>query len=175
MNSMRLLKHLLLPLVAAGIFVFAAAPAFGDDAKAPGDVIATLQQAGKFGTFLKAVNAAGLTRALKKGTYTVFAPTDDAFAKLAPGTLDDLMKTENKAKLVRLVQYHIVPRELPSSTFAKTSSPTHTVETLAKMTITFSSDNSGAMVNGARIEETDLKASNGVIHTIDTVLTPPQQ
>lgn len=175
MNSMKLLKHLLLPLMAAGTILLAAGPAVADDAKAPDNIVAVLQQAGKFGTFLKAVNAAGLTQTLKKDTCTVFAPTDDAFAKMAPGALDDLLKRENKAKLVRLVQYHIVPRELPSSAFAKTSSPTHSVATLAKMTLTFSSDNNGAMVNGAKIEETDMKASNGLIHTIDTVLTPPQQ
>lgn len=155
---------------------FFATPAFADEApQAPGNLITVAQQAGRFSTFLKAVDAAGLTKKLETGRYTVFAPTDDAFAKLAPGTLDDLMKPENKAKLVSLVEYHIVPRLLPASMFSKTGSTMHEVRTLDKRKLTFRSDNAGVTVNAAKVEDVDIKASNGMIHAIDTVLTPPSR
>lgn len=158
------------------VLAFFTAPVFGaDTAQAPGDLVAVAQQAGRFNTFLKAVDAAGFTEKLKTGKYTVFAPTDDAFAKLAPGTLDDLMKPENKEKLVSLVEYHIVPRMLPASMFSRKSSATHNVETLDKRKLTFRSDNAGVTVDNAKVEEADIKASNGVIHAIDTVLTPPSR
>lgn len=158
------------------VLAFFAAPALGDNAsQAPSDIVAVAQQAGRFSTFLKAVDAAGLTGKLKTEKYTVFAPTDEAFAKLAPGTLDDLMKPENKAKLVSLVEYHIVPRMLPASMFSKTSSTTHDVGTLDNRKLTFRSDNAGVTVDNAKVEEADIKASNGVIHAIDTVLSPPSR
>lgn len=175
MNNLRLLKGLL-SMAAIGTLLlgFGTAPAFGDDAKAPGNIITMAQQAGRFTTFLKVVKAAGLTRKLQSGEFTVFAPTDDAFAKMAPGALDDLMKPANKAQLTSLVEYHIVPRLLPASMFTKTSSQTHSASTLANRDLTFSSDNAGGvMVNGAKVEEADIKASNGLIHAIDAVLTPP--
>lgn len=168
--------HRLLTLVAISALAlsFTAGTAYAaDTSKAPGDIITTAQQAGKFTTFLRLVSSAGLAKTLKKGDYTVFAPTDDAFAKLAPGTVDDLLKPENKAKLTLLLQYHIVPRILPSSMFAKTSSTTHNVDTLANKQLTFRSDNNGVTVNEAKVEETDIQATNGVIHAIDTVLTLP--
>ncbi len=166
----------LLSLFAMGLaLTFMAGPAFSEGTKAPSDIITVAQQAGKFTTFLKVVDTAGLTKKLESGRYTVLAPTDDAFAKMAPGALDDLLKPENKAKLVELVEYHIVPRNLPASMFAKTSSTTHEAETLAHKRVTFRSDNSNVMVNDSKVEEVDYKASNGIIHAIDAVLTPPEK
>lgn len=164
-----------LSLVAAGLmFASLVMPVFAaDPPTATGDIVAVAQQAGRFNTFLKLVDAAGLTKTLQKGEYTVFAPTDDAFGKLAAGTVDNWLKPANKAELVALVKYHVVERSLPASMFAKTVSTTHEVNTLDKRRLAFTQDTTGVTVNGsAKVEEADIKASNGVIHAIDTVLTP---
>ncbi|HSN17353.1 MAG TPA: fasciclin domain-containing protein [Gammaproteobacteria bacterium] len=166
-----------LAIVAALLTIVFLMPAMADEAATkPANVMATLQQSGKFTTFVRLVNAAGMARSLRSGDYTVFAPTDDAFAKLPAGTVDNWLKPANKAELVSLVKYHIVPRSLPSSMFSKTVSPMHDAETMDQRHLAFTQDTQGITVNGtAKVVEADIKASNGVIHAIDTVLTPPSR
>lgn len=173
MFSTRRLRY---PLALAAIGLMSVTvPAFAAHSPQTTDNIVTVaQQNGRFSTFLKLVDAAGLTQTLQQGDYTVFAPTDDAFDKLDPGTVDDLLKPDNKADLVALVKYHIVPRSLPASMFTKTVSTTHEVNTLDKRNLRFTQDTTEVTVNGnSKVEEADIKASNGIIHAIDTVLTPP--
>lgn len=141
----------------------AAAPA------APGDVVAVAIGAGSFKTLVAAIQAADLVDALQaEGPFTVFAPTDAAFAALPAGTLDDLLKPENKAKLQAILLYHVVPGKVMS----KDLKGTVNAETLqgGKVKIVVAE---GVTVNGATVVTADVAASNGVIHVIDAVLLPP--
>jgi uncharacterized surface protein with fasciclin (FAS1) repeats len=116
-----------------------------------------------------AVQAAGLVDTLKgTGPFTVFAPTDEAFAKLPAGTVDDLLKPENKDKLVAVLTYHVVPGKVMSTDLSE-GLKAATVNG-AEVTITL---DGGANVNGAVISTADIEASNGVIHVIDSVILPP--
>jgi len=124
--------------------------------------------AGHFNTLVAAVKAAGLVDTLKgPGPFTVFAPTDEAFAKLPPGTVENLLKPENKEKLQKILTYHVVAGNVMAKDVVKLQSAT-TVEG-GSLTIKVSD---GVMVNNAHVIETDIAASNGVIHVIDTVLLP---
>jgi uncharacterized surface protein with fasciclin (FAS1) repeats len=132
----------------------------------PKDIVDTAASAGTFKTLVQAVEAAGLAPTLKgNGPFTVFAPTDDAFAKLPKGTLESLLA--DKAKLAAVLTYHVVPGKVTSADVAKLTSAT-TVQggSLAVKA------GSGVMVNDARVVKADIGASNGVIHVIDTVLIP---
>ncbi len=131
----------------------------------PKDIVDTAVAAGQFKTLVAAVKAAGLVDALKgKGPLTVFAPNDDAFAKLPKGTVEDLLKPENRDKLTAVLTYHVVPGKI---LLGAQSPATLEGQPLAIKT-------TGAFeVNGAKVIATDVAASNGVIHVIDTVLTPP--
>lgn len=125
--------------------------------------------AGSFGTLLAAVGAGGLAETLgSKGPFTVFAPTDEAFGALPAGTIETLLKPENKQKLVDILTYHVVPGRVysPDALAAKNA------KTLQGTTVAIAATESGANVNGARLLTTDLDASNGVIHVIDRVLIP---
>jgi uncharacterized surface protein with fasciclin (FAS1) repeats len=125
--------------------------------------------AGGFTTLVAAVKAAGLVDTLKgPGPFTVFAPTDAAFAKLPPGTLDSLLKPENKAKLVSILTYHVVPGSVMAADVVKL----HTAKTVQGESITIKVKDGAVMVNNAHVTKTDIVASNGVIHVIDTVLMP---
>jgi uncharacterized surface protein with fasciclin (FAS1) repeats len=125
--------------------------------------------AGKFNTLVSAVEAAGLVDTLKgPGPFTVFAPTDEAFAQLPAGTLESLLKPENKTKLQKILTYHVVQGKVMSKDVAKLRSAT-TVEG-GKLSI--KAAKGGVMVNDARVTKTDIMASNGVIHVIDKVLLP---
>jgi len=131
---------------------------------------AVAEKAGKFGTLLAAVKAAGLAEVLSgEGPFTVFAPTDEAFAKLPKGTVEDLLKPENKAKLVAILKYHVVAGRVYSPDAVKAGK----AETLQGGSITIKVDGKNAMVNNAKLVLTDLDAGNGVIHVVDTVLLPP--
>lgn len=166
----------ILGLALLGALTAVAGSAWADAMTQPaGDVVAVVQQSSQFSTFAKLVKASGLARTLKSGQYTVFAPTDDAFAKLPAGTVDGWLKPANKEKLVSLVKYHIVARTIPSSDFAQTSSQVHNATTLDRRDITFRSDNNEVLVNDAKLLQADIKADNGLIHAIDTVLTPPSR
>lgn len=130
------------------------------------DLIATAVADGSFKTFLKAVQAAGLTDTLKgPGPFTVFAPTDHAFSKLPPGTLDALMK--DKVRLAQVLTYHMLPGETLVAQFKP--GPAKTVQ--GDM-MTLKSDNGKITVDNANVIQSDLTADNGVIQAIDTVLMP---
>ncbi len=123
----------------------------------------------KFNTLVAAVKAAGLVDALSgDGPLTVFAPTDEAFAKLPAGTVESLLKPENKDQLVAVLTYHVVKGNMTAGKVLKKSS----LSTLQGGTVKVSTDDKGAMINKSRILKTDISCSNGVIHVIDTVLLP---
>jgi uncharacterized surface protein with fasciclin (FAS1) repeats len=125
--------------------------------------------AGKFNTLVAAVKAAGLVETLKgKGPFTVFAPTDEAFAKLPAGTLESLLKPENKAKLQSILTYHVVPGRVMAADVVKLTS----AKTVEGRSVKINAAHSTVMVNNATVTKTDIAASNGVIHVIDTVILP---
>lgn len=135
------------------------------------DLITVAKAAGNFTTFLKIVDAAGLTATLQgPGTFTVFAPTDTAFSKLPAGKLDDLLKPENKAKLVALVSYHLSNTKLTAADLAKTDE-VKTIEG-TPIDIDVTPDGKVVEVDDAKVLGSDLEANNGVIHSIDAVLQP---
>ncbi|WP_395006655.1 fasciclin domain-containing protein [Cypionkella sp.] len=133
------------------------------------DIVDTAIEAGNFTTLVAAVQAAGLVDTLKgAGPFTVFAPTDAAFAALPAGTVEDLLKPENKDKLVSILTYHVVPGKVMSSALTEGM----TAATVQGGEVTFTLEG-GAKINGAPISAADIEASNGVIHVIDAVILPP--
>ena len=148
-----------------------AAPTASAPATTKEDLISALKAAGNFKTFLKAVEAADLTSVLQKpGPLTVFAPTDTAFSKLPTGTLDDLLKPENKAKLVKLLSYHVANGKFTAAELTKADE----VKTLegTEIDVDTSTDGKTIQVDDAKILGSDIEASNGVLHAIDSVLQP---
>ncbi|GBC98633.1 Immunogenic protein MPB70 [bacterium HR17] len=138
------------------------------------DILEVAVQAGNFKTLVAAVRAAGLVDTLKQsGPFTVFAPTDDAFAKLPAGTVDELVKPANKDKLVKILTYHVVAGKY-MSTEVKQLSDGAKVPTLCgePITVTFKDDD--IFVDGAKVIATDIVADNGVIHVIDAVILPSE-
>ena len=134
------------------------------------DIVDTAAGAGTFKTLLTAAEAAGLVDALRgDGPLTVFAPTDDAFAALPEGTIENLLKPENKAQLQAVLTYHVVPGKVMAETVA--SGNLRKATSLQGDAIDISIEN-GPMVDGANIIATDIEASNGVIHVIDSVILP---
>src|ERR1700676_3358747 len=125
--------------------------------------------AGQFKTLVAAVKGAGLVKTLNgKGPFTVFAPTDEAFAKLPAGTVENLLKPENKEKLVAVLTYHVVPgRDLASQVTKMSSAKTVNGQSLA-----ISVNGGTVMVDNAKVIKTDILCSNGVIHVIDSVVLP---
>jgi uncharacterized surface protein with fasciclin (FAS1) repeats len=133
------------------------------------DIVDTAVAAGSFQTLAKALDAAGLVDTLKgKGPFTVFAPTDEAFAKLPAGTLEDLLKPENKDKLVAILTYHVVPGEVLASQVTKLKS----AKTVNGQALTITTEGGAVMVDSAKVVRTDILCSNGVIHVIDSVMLP---
>ena len=133
------------------------------------DIVDTAVAAGNFNTLATALKAAGLVDTLKgPGPFTVFAPTDEAFAKLPAGTIEDLLKPENKAKLVSILTYHVVPGAVSSSEVVKMTS----AKTVQGQSVKISTKDGGVMINAANVVKADVKASNGVIHVIDSVILP---
>ena len=158
-----MIRRTFLALTVAASFL--SAPAFAQDK----DIVDTAVAAGNFTTLTAALTAAGLVDALKgAGPFTVFAPTDAAFAALPAGTVEDLLKPENKDKLVAILTYHVLPGKVMSSDLTE-GLKAKTVNG-AEVTITLEG---GAKVNGAVISTADIAASNGVIHVIDSVILPP--
>jgi len=132
------------------------------------DIVATAQEAGSFSTLLAAAEAAGLVETLTgEGPYTVFAPTDDAFAALPEGTVDTLLMPENKDKLTSILTYHVVPGAVMSSDLTDGM----TAASVEGQELTFKVGDS-VMVDEATVTQPDIEASNGVIHVIDSVLMP---
>ncbi len=134
----------------------------------PNDIIDTAVSAGSFKTLAAALKAAGLIDALKgKGPFTVFAPTDEAFAKLPAGTVEELLKPANKARLASILKYHVVS----GSVMAK-DVKTGSAVTLDGQRVDLVAKDGGVMVDGATVTKADIACSNGVIHVIDTVILP---
>ena len=143
------------------------APARGQQTK---DIVDTAVAAGSFKTLAKALAAADLVGTLKgPGPFTVFAPTDEAFAKLPAGTLDNLLKPENKAMLVRVLTYHVVPGKVMAADVVKISS----AKAVSGDALTVKVTGNTVTVDQARVVKADIIASNGVIHVVDHVLLPP--
>jgi uncharacterized surface protein with fasciclin (FAS1) repeats len=133
------------------------------------DIVDTAVAAGSFGTLVAAVKAAGLVDTLKgPGPFTVFAPTDAAFAKLPKGTVEDLLKPENKAKLAGILTYHVLPSKVVAADIAGKTMNAKTVQG-SELAV---DAKSGVKINDATVVTADVMATNGVIHVIDTVLLP---
>lgn len=134
------------------------------------DIVDTAVAAGSFNTLVAAVKAAGLVDTLKgDGPFTVFAPTDDAFAKLPAGTVEDLLKPENKAKLAAILTYHVVSGKVMAKDVVNLSSAT----TVQGTDVSIMVKDGGVVLNeSSNVVKTDIKTSNGVIHVIDTVILP---
>jgi uncharacterized surface protein with fasciclin (FAS1) repeats len=138
-------------------------------AQARADIVDTAVRAGQFNTLATALKAAGLVDTLKgPGPFTVFAPTDAAFAALPAGTVESLLKPENRAKLVAILTYHVVPGRVTAAQVSGMDSAT----TVQGGKVAIRSSGGAVTVNGARVVSADVAASNGVIHVIDTVLIP---
>ena len=137
---------------------------------AAADIVETASEAGSFQTLLTAAEAAGLVDTLKsEGPFTVFAPTDEAFAKLPEGTVEDLLKPENQDQLKAILTYHVVPGKTMSSDIAGKELE---VETVQGETIAIDASDGTVMVDDATVVQADIETDNGVIHVIDTVLMP---
>ncbi|PMG55687.1 fasciclin [Vibrio lentus] len=133
------------------------------------DIVDVAAENGSFTTLVAAVKAAGLVDTLKgDGPFTVFAPTDEAFAALPEGTVEMLLKPENKDKLVAILTYHVVPGKIMAAEVMKLSS----AETVQGEAVMIAVDEGNVMINTAKVVIPDVKASNGVIHVIDAVLLP---
>ena len=155
-----------LMLVVAG---HSAAQEEGSAAMSDRDIVETAVAAGQFETLVAAVQAAGLVETLKgDGPFTVFAPTDEAFAQLPDGTVTELLRPENRERLAAILTYHVVPGRVMASEVVGLDQ----AETVEGQSVSFSVEDGTAYVQGAEIISTDIQASNGVIHVIDEVLLP---
>ena len=133
------------------------------------DIVDTAVAAGDFKTLAAALQAAGLVDTLKgPGPFTVFAPTDEAFAKLPAGTVEDLLKPENKQKLISILTYHVVAGKVMAKDVVKL----HEAKTVNGQDVKIMVDGGKVMVDNANVIKTDIQCTNGVIHVIDSVLLP---
>lgn len=132
------------------------------------NIVAVASDAKNFKTLIAAVHAAGLVETLQsKGPFTVFAPTDEAFAKLPAGTLESLLKPENKDKLIAILTYHVVPGKLMAADVKPMK-----IKTVNGQSVEVRVKGDAVMVDNAKVVKTDIPAENGVIHVIDTVILP---
>lgn len=137
------------------------------------NIVETAEKAGKFNTLLAAAKAAGLAGTLAEGeNLTVFAPTDEAFAALPAGTVENLLKPENKDKLVAILSYHVLPRKLASNQLPGRTIHVKTVKASGDKMLSVKKSSSGVMVDQSNVVSADIKASNGIVHVIDKVLLP---
>jgi uncharacterized surface protein with fasciclin (FAS1) repeats len=158
---------LALALLAATLSVGSTKQALADNHTK--DIVDTAVAAGSFKTLAAALGAAGLVDTLKgNGPFTVFAPTDEAFAKLPQGTVESLLKPENKDKLVSILTYHVVPGKVGSAEVVKLDS----AKTANGKELKISTKDGKVMVDSAHVVKTDIEASNGIIHVIDSVILP---
>ncbi len=133
------------------------------------DIVDTAVAAGQFNTLAAALEAADLVDTLKgDGPFTVFAPTDAAFAKLPEGTVESLLKPENRDQLIAILTYHVVPGKVKAADVVELSE----AKTVNGQDVTITVADSGVQVDNANVVKTDIGASNGVIHVIDTVIIP---
>ncbi len=171
---MKLMRLAIIGLMMMAIPVAVMAGNYGSSASktagmAKMDIVDTAVSAKSFGTLVAALQAADLVDTLKgPGPFTVFAPTDDAFAKLPAGTVENLLKPENKAKLQAILTYHVVPGKVMSSDAAKLSS----AKTVNGQSFQISKSGGSLMVDNAHVTKADIMTSNGVIHVIDEVIMP---
>ncbi len=155
--------------ITAAVIVTVGAVAMRADVGQSKDIVDTAVAAGSFKTLAKALAAADLVDTLKgAGPFTVFAPTDEAFAKLPAGTLENLLKPENKAQLRRILTYHVVSGRVMAADVVKMKS----AKTVSGDAVSIGVTGSGVTINASKVVKTDIGASNGVIHVIDTVLIP---
>ncbi len=165
---MNKLKTIWLTLAACSL----AAPAVAGHHGEQKDIVDTAASAGTFKTLIAAAKAAGLAGALKgDGPLTVFAPTDEAFSALPAGTIDTLLKPENKDQLATILKYHVIAGKVGSGALADGAR----LDTLAGVDAVISKTEGGFNIENARIVKTDIDTSNGVIHVIDRVILPPEQ
>jgi len=158
---MRFLKSLLMTMVGVAFFAFNSLPALS------ANIVDTAVEAGSFETLTTAVQEAGLADTLKEeGPYTVFAPTDDAFAKLPEGTVSALLEPENQDKLTDILLYHVVAGEVTSDQIMDGE-----LKTVGGESVYLSTDE-GVQINDANVVKADITADNGVIHVVDQVLLP---
>jgi len=160
-------------VLAAALAVAMVAPfamaAHHEEKSAKKDIVDTAVSAGAFTTLVAAVKAAGLVETLKgEGPFTVFAPTDEAFAALPEGTVEDLLKPENKDQLVAVLTYHVVPGKVMSGDLPKSLK----AETVQGQKVRIKSGDEGVTVDDAKVIQADVEATNGVIHVIDKVILP---
>lgn len=138
------------------------------------DIVDTAASAGTFKTLVAAVKAADLVETLKgDGPFTVLAPNDEAFKKLPAGTLENLLKPENKDKLAAILTYHVIPSKAMAADVVKLNGKK--VKTVEGSEVTIAVKNGTVSVNNAKVVKTDIDTTNGVIHVIDTVILPPEK
>ncbi len=146
--------------------------AYSKASKTDMDIVDVAVSAGSFETLVAAVKAAGLVEVLKSdGPFTVFAPTDKAFEALPEGTVAELLKPENKDKLVAILTYHVVPGKVMAADVVKLSN----AKTVQGQEVSITTSDKGVKVDGASVVKTDITASNGVIHVIDAVILPSEE
>ena len=137
------------------------------------NIVETAQGAGTFGTLIAAAKAAGLADALATGkNLTVFAPTDEAFAKLPAGTVESLLKPENKDQLAAILLYHVLPRKLSAGQIPSKAIHVRTLKATGDRTLAIKKRGGGVTVDNAKVIAADIQADNGIIHVIDTVMLP---
>jgi uncharacterized surface protein with fasciclin (FAS1) repeats len=152
--------------------VTAAMVVFGSQAMAA-NIVETAEKAGTFNTLISAAKAAGLAGALTSdGPLTVFAPTDEAFAALPAGTVENLLKPENKDQLVAVLTYHVVGRELTSNMLPGRTIHVKTLKGSGDRMLSVSKTSGGVTIDEANVVAADIRAFNGVIHVIDKVMLP---
>ncbi len=137
------------------------------------NIVETAAGAGSFNTLIAAAKAAGLADALATGkNLTVFAPTDEAFAKLPAGTVENLLKPENKAQLAAILTYHVLPRKLMSNQMLPGPFHVRTLKSAGDRTLAVAKSSSGVTIDEANVVKADIVTDNGVIHVIDSVMLP---
>lgn len=155
--------------VFAGYALMTSIAVAGSYEKKSNDIVDTAVEAGSFSTLAAALEAGDLVGTLKSdGPFTVFAPTDEAFAKLPEGTVESLLKPENKDQLVAILTYHVVPGKVMAADVITLNSAT----TVNGADLSISIEDEMVFVNDAQVIATDVAASNGVIHVVDTVILP---
>ncbi len=163
------MKKFGLAVVAVSLLVAGAVPAFAHCGTCDKTIVEVADGNEDFATLVAAVTKAGLVETLSgDGPFTVFAPTNAAFDKLPPGTVDNLLKPENKAKLVEILTYHVVPGRVMAKDVVSLPSAT----TVEGSDVMISVEGNNVMIDKAKVVKADVNCSNGVIHVIDSVLIP---